>query len=337
MALLLRGLEREDLARIHDAAGVQGALDAALQVDMQGAVLPADVPHLAHPHAVLPARDASQGNRPGDHLVLERHKSVLLLRLVGHERVEVPVGNVGADHAGEAGTLELGLRVRNTRGELRHWHADVAHVDGVAAARTVAQPTVSHGAQVAAPASIPQLVKRLTTGSKAVRLCTPLLGHGKHRCPIALSHLAGVADKLEEECGGRLERCLEGHVCATDAFVVHEFAAQKCAEVRPHRRHHRLGCSSHVREDHDGATPHLGRGEQPHGELSDNPQCALGAEVEGVELVAGGCLADGLTGANDLALGRDHQEAHDVLLARAVLECAHAAAARGGHAPDRRV
>mmetsp|Transcript_30978 Transcript_30978/g.79534 ORF Transcript_30978/g.79534 Transcript_30978/m.79534 type:complete len:241 (-) Transcript_30978:80-802(-) len=82
---------------------------------------------------------------------------------------------------------------------------------------------------------------------------------------------------------------------------------------------------------HAGQRPHL------HHQLADYAQRAFGADVQVVEVVAGGGLAHHLPRAKHLPLRRHHQHRHHVLACRAVFQRGHPAAACGGHAADGRV
>ena len=104
---------------------------------------------------------------------------------------------------------------------------------------------------------------------------------------------------------------------------------------RAQRRDGLAGPDERVEEPDDGVLGRAGRA-QPHGDLGDETEGALGADEQRHEVVPGDALGGLAADADELARAGDDLEGEDVVAGDAVLDAAHPAGVRRDVAADRR-
>ena len=143
--------------------------------------------------AVLARSGTAEGDGVADDAVFEGEEGGALALLEWNETVEVAVGDVGADDAGESGFFELALRGGDALGELGRGHADVADVHFFFRVGAGFETAVTHGAEVTPAASVPEFVELGAVFRKGVRIGAvafralqerpPIFQHGLVRVP----------------------------------------------------------------------------------------------------------------------------------------------------------
>ena len=120
-----------------------------------------------------------------------------------------------------------------------------------------------------------------------------------------------------------------------EAVAVEELEGRGHGTGAGHGRDGLAGPDERVEEADDGVLRRAGRA-QPHGDLGDEAEGALGADEQRHEVVPGDALGGLAADADQLAGAGDDLEGEDVVAGDAVLDAAHAAGVRRDVAADRR-